>query len=138
MKIVYWLTGLVVLVALLPLFVIYAASELGGEVVTLDRVEPAGDISRVRIWIVDQNGTSWIEHADADSFWMTQLAKAASVVLSRGGQTNTYIGTPDRDSHDLYHRLRGEKYGWADSTVALFSGSAADCEGIPVRLEAAR
>ena len=137
MKIVYWLIGLVVIVTTLPLLIIYGASELGGEVVTLDRAEPEGDTSRVRIWIVDQNGTSWIEHADADSFWITQLPESTGLVLSRGGQTNTYIGTPDRDTHDLYHRLRREKYGWADKTVAFGGGSDAEGEGVPVRLEIA-
>ena len=138
MKIVYWLIGFVVTVAVLPLIVIYGASELGGEVVTLDRVVPeGGDVSRVRIWIVDQNDASWIEHGDADSFWMAQLAESKDLGLSRGGQAITYTGTPDPDSHDLYHRLRSEKYGWADSTVAFFSGSDAECEGVPVRLEMA-
>ncbi|MGK0471050.1 MAG: hypothetical protein ACJAR0_001525 [Candidatus Azotimanducaceae bacterium] len=135
MKIVYWLIGLVVIVATLPILIIYGASELGGEVVTLDRAELEGDPSRIRIWIVDQQDSSWIEHSDADSFWMTQLTESANVVLDRGGQTVNYIGTPDRDSHDLYHQLRREKYGWADKTIAFLSGGDAECEGVPVRLE---
>ena len=135
MKIVYWLTGLVVGVPTLLLLIIYGASELGGEVVTLDRAEPNGEISRVRIWIVDQNGLSWIEHGDGDSLWIKQLRESANVVLSREGLTRTYVGTPDRDSHALYHQLRREKYGWADQTVALFGGSDVECEGVPVRLK---
>ena len=135
MKSVYWLIGLVVIVAILPIFIMYGASELGGEVVTLERPEHKGDTSRVRIWIVDQDGTSWIEHSDADSFWMTQLTKSTAVALSRGGQSNAYVGKPDPASHDLYHRLRLEKYGWADKTIDFVTGSDGDCESVPVRLE---
>lgn len=135
MKIVYWLIGLVVIVAVLPIIIIYGASELGGEVVTLERPTPEGDVSKVRIWIVDQGGTSWVEHSDADSFWMTQLKESSAVALSRGGKTNTYVGTPDPDSHDLYHQLRLEKYSWADKTIDFVTGSDGECEGVPVRLK---
>jgi hypothetical protein len=115
----------------------YGASELGGEVVTLDRAEANGEVSKVRIWIVDKDNLSWVEHGEAESFWITQLPEAPSVVLSRDGRTTKYVGTPDPDSHDLYHQLRSEKYGWADQVVALFAGDAADCQGVPVRLQLA-
>lgn len=136
MKAMYWLLGIVLGVPALLLLVMYAASELGGEVVTLDRAEEDGDVSQVRIWIVDKNSMSWIEHGEAESFWITQLPESSNVVLSREGRTTSYVGTPDRNSHDLYHQLRREKYGWADRVVALFVGGAAECQGVPVRLQA--
>ena len=137
MKVVYWLVGVVLGIPALMMIVMYGASELGGEVVTLDRAEASGDVSQVRIWIVDQDNQSWIEHGDADSFWITQLPESPSVVLSREGRSTNYVGTPDPNSHDLYHQLRSQKYGWADQVVALFSGGSAECEGIPVRLSSA-
>ena len=134
MEVVYWLVGLIVGIPALLMIVMYGASELGGEVVTLDRAEANGDVSQVRIWIVDQDNMSWVEHGDPGSFWITQLSESPDVVLSREGQTSKYFGTADADSHDLYHQLRSAKYGWADQVVALFTGSAAECQGVPVRL----
>lgn len=137
MKVIYWLVGFIVGVPVLLLAVMYGASELGGEVVTLDRAEANGDVSKVRIWIVDKDDLSWVEHGEAESFWITQLADSPGVVLSREGQTTKYVGMPDPNAHDLYHQLRSEKYGWADQVIALFAGDPAECQGVPVRLQLA-
>ena len=135
MKILYWLLGIVLGIPTLLFGTIYGASELGGEVVTLARAESNGDVSQVRIWIVDENGTSWIEHGDTGSFWINQLPESPNLVLTRAGRTSNYAGTPDRDSHDLYHQLRREKYGMADQIIELLGApSAAECEGVSVRL----
>ncbi len=135
MKALYWLIGIVVGVPALLVAVMYGASELGGEVVTLQRAEANGEVSQVRIWIVDSDGISWIEHGEADSFWITRLTVSPELVLNRKDQPSNYIGTPDRNTHDRYHKLRREKYGWADQVVGLFAGGPADCQGIPVRLQ---
>jgi hypothetical protein len=116
---------------------IYGASELGGEVVTLDRPGPNGEVSQVRMWIVDQDGNSWVEHGDAESYWVRGLAKSPAVILSRGGKRVDYLGKPDRKSHDLYHRLRQEKYAWGSSLIDLLTGGSADCEDLPVQLQPA-
>jgi hypothetical protein len=105
--------------------------------VTLDRPEPNGDVSQVRIWIVDQNGDSWIEHGNAESFWARSLAESPAVVLLRGGKKVNYLGTPDHNSHELYHKLREEKYGRANGLINLLTGGNADCEDLPVRLQLA-
>ena len=136
MKVLYWLLGIVLGIPTLLFGTIYGASELGGEVVTLARAESNGDASQVRIWIVDENGTSWIEHGDADSFWITQLSESPDIALTRAGRTTNYTGTPERDSHDLYHQLRREKYAMADQILELLGAPGVDeCEGVPVRLQ---
>jgi len=135
MRALIWAIGILLSVPVLYFALIYGASELGGEVVTLDRSEANGEVSQVRIWIVDQGPTSWIEHGDAESFWMSGLAEAPAVVLSREGKKLSYLGAPDRDSHDLYHKLRQEKYGWADDVIALLTGGDAECGDLPVRLQ---
>ena len=135
MKVMYWVLGILIGVPAAFFAVIYGASELGGEVVTLERAQANGDVNKVRIWIVDQDDASWIEHGEAESFWITQLTESPTIVLSREGRAVSYMGTPDRESHDLYHKLRREKYGWADQIVGLVSGGAAECQGVPVRLE---
>ena len=136
MKVLYWLLGIVLGIPTLLFGTIYGASELGGEVVTLARAESNGDASQVRVWIVDENGTSWIEHGDADSFWITQLSESPDIALTRAGRTTNYTGTPERDSHDLYHQLRREKYAMADQILELLGAPGVDeCEGVPVRLQ---
>jgi hypothetical protein len=138
MKIVYWLLGIFVGIPILVLAITYGASELGGEVVTLHRSDANGDVSRVRIWIVDKDGTSWIEHGDSESAYLARLAKSPELVLEREGRETTYIATADRDADALYHRLRREKYGIADQIVALMTGASDECAGVPVLLQLAR
>lgn len=134
MKYVYWSLGLLVGISVLLVAIPIVASELGGEVVTLERAEEDGESSRIRIWIVDNDDASWVEHGDSDSYWMDHLKTSNEVILDRGGQTQTYEGTPDPDSHDLYHDLRRQKYSWADQLIELFSGGRESCDGVPVRL----
>lgn len=135
MKLVIWLIAIVIAVPIAMTLLMYGASELGGEVVTLERAESSGGASKVRIWIVDEQGVSWIEHGDPDSFWISQLATSSNIVLAREGRTTHYTGAPDPDAHDDYHRLRRAKYGVADQIVALMAGDADECQGVPVRLQ---
>lgn len=135
MKVLYWAIGIVVGVPVLLAVVIFGASELGGEVVTLDRAEADGSASQIRVWIVDEDGQSWIEHGDPDSHWISRLPGSPEVTLTRDGRTTSYLGIPDPESHDRYHQLRRKKYGWADQVVGMFDGEA-ECAGVPVRLHA--
>ena len=94
-----------------------------------------GEQSRVRIWIVDQGGVSWVEHGQPDAHWISRLVDAPDIVLTRDGQIVNYTGAPDPDAHALYHELRREKYGWADQLIEMLGGGGADCTGLPVRLQ---
>ncbi|MFT6094073.1 MAG: hypothetical protein ACJA2Q_001975 [Pseudohongiellaceae bacterium] len=134
MKYVYWFFGLLVGIPVLLIAIPIVASELGGEVVTLERAEEDGESSRVRVWIVDNDDASWIEHGDSESYWLGHLLDSNEVVLERGGDTRSYEGTPDPGSHERYHDLRRQKYGWADQLIELFSGGRINCDGVPVRL----
>jgi hypothetical protein len=134
MKYVYWVLGLLVGISVLLIGIPIVVSELGGEVVTLERAEEDGESSRIRIWIVDNNEASWIEHGDSESYWMDHLQTSNGIVLDREGQTQIYEGTLDPDSHNLYHDLRRQKYSWADQVIEMLSGGRESCDGIPVRL----
>ena len=134
MKYAYWFLGLLVGISVLLIGIPIAASELGGEVVTLERAEEDGESSRIRIWIVDNDGESWIEHGDSESYWMNRLKTSNEVILDRAGQSQPYEGTLDPGSHDFYHDLRRQKYSWADQLIELLSGGRESCDGIPVRL----
>lgn len=134
MKYVYWFLGFLVGIPVLFIAIPIVASELGGEVVTLERAEENGESSRIRIWVVDNDDAAWIEHGDSESYWMNRLGSSNEIVLDRGDQTLRYEGVLDPDSHDLYHDLRRQKYGWADQLIEMLSGGRESCDGIPVRL----
>ena len=58
--------------------------------------------------------------------------------LPEKGKKKNYLAFADKDSHDFYHKLRREKYGFSDKMLDILSFGATskeNCEGIPVRLE---
>lgn len=136
MKIITWLLAVILGLPILFITLIYAASELGGEVVTLSRIEANGEVSQVRVWIVDEDDKAWIEHSGPDAFWISNLTAAPEIQLTRNGRNTSYIGVPDPNAHTLYHQLRRTKYGVADQIVGIMGPDIEDCDGIPVRLEA--
>lgn len=115
---------------------IYVASELGGEVITLHRPTPDGGTSAVRLWIVDADGASWLEHGDPEAFWIQSLGEGATLRIERDGTTAEYRASTDPASHARYHELRQEKYGWADDFIGFATTKAAHCNSVPIRLEA--
>ena len=135
MKILKWLVGIVIAIPVLMFTIIYGASELSGEVITLDRKLEDGGVSSVRIWIVDQGDSAWIEQGDPSSFWITNLANDPALTITRNGETATYRGVPDPASHALYHELRQAKYTWGDDIVNFITGKGQNCPSVPVRIE---
>jgi hypothetical protein len=116
----------------------FGLSELGGEVVTLVRPEVDGSNKNIRVWIVDADNKSWIEHGDSESDWIKQLSNDSELLIIREGEEKKYLAFADRDSHDLYHNLRREKYGFSDKMLDILAFGAIskeNCEGVPVRLE---
>jgi len=117
---------------------IFGFSELGGEVATLVRPEADGNNKNIRVWIVDVDNKSWIEHGDSESYWIKRLIDGSEIFIIREGEEKKYLAFSDRDSHDLYHNLRREKYGLSDKMLDILTLGAArkeNCESIPVRLE---
>ena len=134
MKILKWIVGIVLAIPIVIFGMTYGASELSGEVITLDRKLEDGSVSSVRLWIVDQDGQAWIEHGDPASYWMSQLANDPVLTITRNGVTAQYQAIPDPEAHRLYHELRTAKYTWGDAVVEMFAGANADCTSVPVRL----
>ncbi len=136
----FFLKLVVVLISVVIVYGVltFGLSELGGEVVTLVRPEVDGSNKNIRVWIVDVDSKSWIEHGDSESYWIKQLSNGSELLIIREGEEKKYLAFADRDSHDLYHNLRREKYGFSDKMLdILFLGaiSKENCEGIPIRLE---
>ena len=135
-----FLKSVVILVIILTLYLVLmlSASELGGEVVTLIRPEPDGSTKEVRVWIVDAENLSWIEHGDSESYWIKQLTEKPEILLIRDGEEKKYTAVSDSKSHNLYHLLRSEKYGISDKIIEIlyFGQNKKDtCNGMPVRLQ---
>ncbi len=135
MKWVYLFIGIIVGIPTAFFGTIYAASELGGEVVVLHRQNGDGSVSRVRIWIVEDDEGTWVEHGDADAAWLTALDSVPVITLERAGESRQYHAIAEPDLHQRYHELRLKKYGLADQLIELMTGDVADCTGVPVRLD---
>ena len=132
------LVVILISVAIVYRVLMFGLSELGGEVATLVRPEADGSNKNIRVWIVDANNKSWIEHGDSESYWIKQLSNNSELLIIREGEEKKYIAFADRDSHDLYHNLRREKYGFSDKMLDILAFGATskeNCESIPVRLE---
>ena len=125
-------------IAIVYVVLMFSLSELGGEVVILVRPEADQSNKNIRVWIVDADNKSWIEHGDSESYWIRGLIDDSGIFITREGEEQKYLAFDDRDSHDVYHKLRREKYGLADKMLDILSFGATskeNCEGIPVRLE---
>ena len=132
------LAVILISVAIVYRVLMFGLSELGGEVATLVRPEADGSNKNIRVWIVDADNKSWIEHGDSESYWIKQLSNNSELLIIREGEEKKYIAFADRDSHDLYHNLRREKYGFSDKMLDILAFGATskeNCESIPVRLE---
>ena len=136
----FFLKVVVVLISVGIVYVvlIFGFSELGGEVVTLVRPEADGSNKNIRVWIVDSDNQSWIEHGDRKSYWIKQLNNNPELSIIREGKVVNFLAFADWSSHDFYHNLRREKYGLSDKVLDMLAFGATNkenCEGIPVRLE---
>ena len=111
------------------------ASELGGEVVTLLRPNEDRSISETRVWIVDTGNFEMIEHGEAGVDWLKLLKHSPNIQIRRGEQLVSYSGILAVEQHDLYHKLRREKYGVADQVIEWLSMTpSSECTGAPVVL----
>ena len=132
-KVIAILLGVVVLYGVS----LVALSELGGEVATLARPESDGSTKNTRVWIVDSDNNSWIEHGTDESYWIKQATDEVEVSVIRDEKEQKYEAFTDRESHDFYHNLRREKYTFADKMLDILSFGATskeNCDGVPVRL----
>ena len=128
------LVGILLGVVVLLFGGVYAASELGGEVVVLHRKAADGSVDHVRVWIVEDDTGTWIEHGAPNHHWITTLASEPTITLERHSEARQYQAFAEPQSHAHYHKLRKEAYGVADDIVAVLGGGEAECVGVPVRI----
>jgi hypothetical protein len=126
----------IILAAILGLGVAYvlahwALIEVGREVIVLRTEEPDGGWHESRLWIVDDEGVSYLH--GGDSGWMHNLKARPIVEVERGGETRRYRAVPVPGPHPRIHELLRAKYGIADRWVR-FVGPDKEYT-MPVRLD---
>jgi hypothetical protein len=112
---------LLLLVALPVLFGLgmMAASELGGEVVTLYTREAGGGESRTSLWVVEHEGFQYLRAGDRSSAWFERLRREPEVRVERRGKIAAYQAVPTPELTGTIDALMAEQYGLADRFIGL-------------------
>lgn len=114
---------------------IFAASELGGEVVRITTFGPGGAPFHTHVWVVDVDGTPWLRAGEPASGWLARIRSDPHVLVLRGGEEKHWLAVPVSDPawRDRVQALMRQKYGWADRYIALIRDGS---RSVPVRLDA--
>ena len=96
MKVVaFWALTITIALPKLLFATLFSVSELGGEVATFKGPNIGSDVL-VRLWIVDQRDSTWIEHGVRpsinQSYWITKLSEPSMVTLIRKGKPLELLG----------------------------------------------
>ena len=125
-------TVIAVLIALvLGMSLMFAASELGGEVVTLTTRDAEGMPYETSLWIVEDEGSLWLRAGDPKARWLKRIGASPEVELSRGEESSRYRAEIVPGRSDRINRKMAEAYGWADR---LIGGMRDDSSTMAIRL----
>jgi len=105
--------------------------EVGREVVTLRTSRPDGSWQSTRLWVIDDNGATWLHSGGVD--WLQRFERSPIVELERTGKTQRYSAEAIPGPHPRIDKLLREKYGIADRWVRFVAPCNEDA--VPVRLE---
>jgi hypothetical protein len=111
---------------------IFAASELGGEVIKLRTFKENGLASETSLWIVEDHGSLYIRAGMPDSKWLARIEDADRVQVVRNGAEKDYRPVIITRLQDRVNRLMAEKYGWAEKLMGLTRSIE---QTIPIRLD---
>jgi hypothetical protein len=125
---------LMALVTVVLLFAgaIFAASELGGEVVELTTYDPEGRSYPTSVWIVEDHEQLWLRAGDSGSAWFLRLEQTPEVEVERDGVRRAYTAVPMPRQRDRINPEFAEKYGWADRLIGTMRDDSATT---PIRLD---
>lgn len=126
----------IALVTVTGLFAAYVAAhwaliEVGREVIVLRTENDGGEWIETRLWIVDDDGASWLHGGDSN--WMHNLRARPIVEIVRRGETHRYRARSLPGPHPKVHELLRAKYGVADRWVRFVGPDRASTTA--VRLE---
>ena len=121
--------------AALLLASIFAVSESGTEIVTLESFEAEGTPVETRLWVVDYDGDAWLRAGRPDSAWLARMEANPEVFVTRGEERRPFLAAPTREpaARDRIHALMKEKYGWSDRWISAIRDAS---QSVPVRLQA--
>jgi hypothetical protein len=111
---------------------IFAASELGGEGVTLYTTDASGAEHETPLWVVELDGAQYLRAGDGASAWLARLRVIPDVKVERGGEVKRYRAIPEPEQVAAVDTLMAEKYGVADRIVDIMRDPA---NSVAVRLE---
>ena len=111
---------------------IFAASELGGEGVTLHTVDGSGGEHTTSLWVVELDGAQYLRGGDGASGWVQRLRENPEVRVERGGEVAPYRAVIEPGRVREIDALMAEKYGAADAIIDVIRDPA---QSVAVRLE---
>ena len=86
MRLALRLLGALVVLAVLFVGAIFAASEFGGEVVHLRTTDAQGTEHTTHLWVVDDGGFAWLRAGHGDTGWLQRIEAHPDVVVERHGE----------------------------------------------------
>ncbi|MBL4821222.1 MAG: hypothetical protein JKY98_09590 [Gammaproteobacteria bacterium] len=122
MKIVIWLLGSLLAIAILFAGLQWVASERV-EVVDLHTLNESGEEMVTRLWIVDDEGFSYLRVGADSSGWFSRLQANGEFNVTRNGETATYTAVLREDKSEHINSLMQDKYTWGDTIIGYMFGS---------------
>jgi len=119
MRIVRRIVGAVILLLVIAVGLQLVASE-SGEVVVL-RTSVDGESHETRVWIVDDQGLSWLRSGQPEAGWYQRILENPDIEVERGGELFAYRAFPVEGGPTVSHinALMAHKYGWAEGYIGL-------------------
>jgi len=111
---------------------IFAASELGGEGVTLTTTDAEGGLHETPLWVVELDGAQYLRAGNGESGWYVRLRDRPDVQVERAGEMKRYRAVPEPEKVPAVDALMAEKYGIADRIIDVMRDPAGS---VAVRLE---
>jgi len=134
MKIVAWVVGILLLLALAFGVTERLAAERV-EVVELHTEDEDGNMVVTRLWVVDHDGFAYLRVGGDGSGWYSRLSdkeRNPTIKVTRGDDTRHYQAAPTPSLSNEINRLMQEKYTWGDTFIGKMVGSR---EGsVPIKL----
>ena len=121
MKTVYWLAGILLVLAFILVGIPQIASERV-EVVDLHTTDVGGEAVNTRLWIVDDGGYQYLRVGADGSGWFSRLQANGKFQVTRNGTTASYTAVLREDKADTINQLMQTKYTWGDSVMATMVG----------------
>ena len=125
------LVRLLILVPVALLAAVFAAMNLGAEVVVLTTTDAEGRRFETPLWILAEEGALWIRAERPSSDWLARLRAQPLVEIERGGDRTRYRALPAPESRGHVNELMAERYGWVEELLALLQNRDT---AIPIRL----